>query len=272
MNVSQVRLVDSNQKYQKNVNPHFKASVNSSHSTNGTNLLLGTITAVSAAAAGVALYKNHKTGKSLKEAYKKLQDTEKTLKAAQDKIDEAQKKLSEAAKEENVSEKNKKSKKGYKKVVKKTKKTLKKGYRKTGEKIANVVNSLAEKFKFRKRNSSSSCQNKPQNNSKFNKINAGQSDIINLQWAQEQLDRRQTSYKNLELSNNALEQEKIRARELRKKLKIEKKTANIELRNQKKIAKNNAQIEMLKNGKKKPSIFKRIANFFKQYLIKSDDV
>lgn len=111
--------------------------------SSGNNVLMGVITAASAGVAGVALYKNHKTGKVLKDTFTKLKQTEMDLSAAKEKIAETQKKL-ESISEISVEEKKsvdlgKKIKKTGKKAWKKTKKfwkNTKRAFENVGEKFS----------------------------------------------------------------------------------------------------------------------------------------
>ena len=129
--------------YPTQLNPQNTSFRSKDGQSSGNNVLLGTVAAASAAVAGVALYKNHKTGKVLKDTFTKLKQTEIDLSAAKEKIAETQKKLdsiSDVSVEEKKTGKfGKKLKKTGKKVWKKTKKTwkkTKKAFRNIGEKFS----------------------------------------------------------------------------------------------------------------------------------------
>ena len=120
MKISEVRTTFSN--YQTSTKPSFQARETGNQS-NGSGILLGSVAAASAAVAGVALYKNHKTGKVLQETLNKLKNTENSLNAAKEKIAETQKKLDEVSvskdeKPGNIGRKlKKKGKKNFFKVI-----------------------------------------------------------------------------------------------------------------------------------------------------------
>ena len=129
--------------YPTQLNPQNTSFRSKDGQSSGNNVLLGTVAAASAAVAGVALYKNHKTGKVLKDTFTKLKQTEIDLSAAKEKIAETQKKLdsiSDVSVEEKKTGKfGKKLKKTGKKAWKKTKKTwkkTKKAFRNIGEKFS----------------------------------------------------------------------------------------------------------------------------------------
>ena len=138
MKISEVKT-----NYPTQLNPQNTSFKSKEGQSSGSNVLMGVITAASAGVAGVALYKNHKTGKVLKDTFTKLKQTEMDLSAAKEKIAETQKKLdslSVVEKEENKTSKfGKKLKKTGKKIWKKTKKTwkkTKKAFRNIGEKFS----------------------------------------------------------------------------------------------------------------------------------------
>ena len=143
MNILETTTYPNYQNYQKSSVTSFKANETGGQTGGGSSILLGTVAAASAAVAGVALYKNHKTGKVLKDTFTKLKQTEIDLSAAKEKIAETQKKLdsiSDVSVEEKKTGKfGKKLKKTGKKAWKKTKKTwkkTKKAFRNIGEKFS----------------------------------------------------------------------------------------------------------------------------------------
>ena len=145
MNILETTTYPNYQNYQKSSVTSFKANETGGQTGGGSSILLGTVAAASAAVAGVALYKNHKTGKALKDTFTKLKETEINLNAAKDKIAETQKKLDEVSvvkEEEKTGKFGKKLKKTGKKAVKKTRKFFKK----TGKKIGIITNNIKSKF------------------------------------------------------------------------------------------------------------------------------
>ena len=145
MNILETTTYPNYQNYQKSSVTSFKANETGGQTGGGSSILLGTVAAASAAVAGVALYKNHKTSKALKDTFTKLKETEINLNAAKDKIAETQKKLDEISvvKEQKKTRKfKKKLKKTGKKAVKKTRKFFKK----TGKKIGIITNNIKSKF------------------------------------------------------------------------------------------------------------------------------
>lgn len=145
MNILETTTYPNYQNYQKSSVTSFKANETGGQTGGGSSILLGTVAAASAAVAGVALYKNHKTSKALKDTFTKLKETEINLNAAKDKIAETQKKLDEISvvkEEEKTGKFSKKLKKTGKKAVKKTRKFFKK----TGKKIGIITNNIKSKF------------------------------------------------------------------------------------------------------------------------------
>ena len=145
MNILETTTYPNYQNYQKSSVTSFKANETGGQTGGGSSILLGTVAAASAAVAGVALYKNHKTSKALKDTFTKLKETEINLNVAKDKIAETQKKLDEISvvkEEEKTGKFSKKLKKTGKKAVKKTRKFFKK----TGKKIGIITNNIKSKF------------------------------------------------------------------------------------------------------------------------------
>ena len=145
MNILETTTYPNYQNYQKSSVTSFKANETGGQTGGGSSILLGTVAAASAAVAGVALYKNHKMSKALKDTFTKLKETEINLNAAKDKIAETQKKLDEISvvkEEEKTGKFSKKLKKTGKKAVKKTRKFFKK----TGKKIGIITNNIKSKF------------------------------------------------------------------------------------------------------------------------------
>lgn len=261
-----------------NISQPSKASFKGSDygaKSGGNTVLLGTVAAASAAVAGVALYKNHKTGTALKEALNKLKDTENTVKITKDKLDETQKKLDEAlstATEDEKVKKTKNIKKKGKKILKKTKKFFKRQRKNIKSKFSDAGEYISEKIKTIKQNSQAKNERRLQSKNAQKQVDT--SDIINEKWAIEQNKRREDSYIALQESEERLRQEKVRAEALRTKNKQEKITEKIENQNKKKIEKNNKKIENLQNNgnnnTEKVSLRQKIRNFFNSLLDDED--
>lgn len=264
-----------------NISQPSKASFKGSEygaKDSGNTVLLGTVAAASAAVAGVALYKNHKTGTALKEALNKLKDTENTAKITKDKLDETQKKLDEALKSNEITDESEKSetlkhiKKKGKKILKKTRKFFKRQRKNIKSKVSNAGEYISEKISSMKQKSQVKSERTIKSKNTQKQVDT--SDIINEKWAREQNKRREDSYTALQQSEEILRQEKVRAEALRAKNKQEKITEKIENKNNKKIEKNNKKIEKLQNKDNKDtqkiSFRQKIRNFLESILNDED--
>lgn len=235
--------------YQKSSVTSFKANETGGQTGSGSSILLGTVAAASAAVAGVALYKNHKTSKALKDTFTKLKETEINLNAAKDKIAETQKKLDEVSvvkEEEKTGKFGKKLKKTGKKAVKKTRKFFKK----TGKKIGKARDFFVNKFK--------SDKTQVGKKSNKNEFTADVSDIINEKWLQEQSSIRKKAQEDLQAAKKKLQEEearaKIEAKAIKTRNKIETQTEKFKSKTEKTQTEIEKKIEEIKLKREKAKL------------------
>ena len=240
MNISEVKTSYPN--YQKPLQSSFKANNTIDQRGSGSSILLGTISAASALTAGVALYKNHKTGKALKETLNKLNQAENELKINKDKVDETVKKLEEIS--------SKQISKADEEITEKESSSIKEWFKRQGEKggkcLYNFGRFMDKKFNSIKSRMRSDSKFKKTKKDKPGKIEIG----INEAWLHEQMEIRQKSGEELSKTINDLNQLKALHKQYKaavKKLeKMHNRTEKIKSKNNKAKSDAEAKIEELK--------------------------
>ena len=236
MNISETKTSYLN--YQKPTS--FKANGTAGGQTGGSGVLLpGAIAVASAAVAGVALYKNRKTGKALEEALTKLKNTENELKQNKDKIEETTRKLEEMSSKQTSKVDDETAEKGTA-----VKEWLKRQGEKGGKCLYKFGRFLNKKFNSMKTAGKSSSKVKKNKTRAQDNVQIG----INDNWLREQMEIRQKSGEELAKTLEDLNQLKTlykQYRETEKKLKkINNRTQKIKSKND--ITKSDAE-EKIKN-------------------------